>query len=223
MNQEGDPFPQAEADLELLLRRSRDLQKKFVSNGFVSAVDLQEIRELYADSVEILGILKYALFALDENGGKINGNIFSANDIVERQNAVKSFENDVEALQKLCATLSTREEAVSSSLQQRKDSDNFLQLQHLAQKDEIAQQEEIMDRLSHGLQELRETGINVNSELRTQNVLLVDVDSKVSSLQARLRSANERVDQLLNSLSNKGKICTICMLLGVIFLLYLLF
>lgn len=223
MNEESDPFPQGEADLDLLLRRSRELQNKFTSSGFVSAGDLQEIRELYADALDILGILKFALSVLNEKGGRINGTIFSANEVVERQNAVRSYENEIEGLKKFCTALTIREEAVTSTLQQGKDSDNFMNLQLLAQKDEIAQQEEIMDRLAHGLEELRETGINVNTELTTQNILLADVDSKVSSLQAKLRTANERVDQLLNSLSNKGKICTICVLLGLIFFLYLLF
>lgn len=223
MNQESDPFPQAAADLELLLRRSRELQKKFTSSGFVSAPDLHELRTIYAESVDFLGILNYALHALDEKGGKVNGNIFSANEIVRRQNAVKGFSNDVDNLKKFCATLSVREEAVNTSIQQGKESDNFLLTQEYAQLQEIAQQEEIMDRLSYGLQELRETGINVNSELSTQNVILAEVDSKVSSLQMKIRTANQRVNQLLNSLSNKGKICTICALLGVIFVLYLLF
>lgn len=223
MNQETDPFPQAAADLELLLRRSRELQKKFTSSGFVSAPDLRELRIIYADSVDFLGILNYALHALDEKGGKVNGNIFSTNEIVRRQNAVKGFSNDVENLKKFCETLSVREEAVNSSIQQGKESDNFLLTQEYSQLQEIAQQEEIMDRLSYGLQELRETGINVNNELSTQNVILAEVDSKVSSLQMKIQSANQRVNQLLNSLSNKGKICTICALLGVIFVLYLLF
>lgn len=223
MLQEGDPFQQTASDLELLLQKSKSIQHKVSTSGFVSSNSFEEIGEIYNESVDLLGVLKEALQVLNDTGGKINGKVFSANEIVQRQNTVRGFENDVDNLKKFYTSLSARQEAVSASMpSQEETSDNYVLLQQRAQQEEIAQQEEVMERMAHGLQELRETGLNINNELETQNTILVDVDRNISTVQARLRSANEKLDQLLASLSNKGKICTICALLGIIFVLFIL-
>lgn len=223
MFHEEDPFLQASADLDSVLKKSKIILSKINSTSFVDNNDLGKIKELKEEAVDLLNILRDAIQMLLDMSGRINGRVFSPNEIVERQNSVKLFEKDVDNLEKMYHSLSGRREAVQSSLQPEDVSDNYVLLQEREQRDQIAQQEEVMDRLAHGLRELRDTGINIHNELDTQNVMLADVDRDVTSLQARLHSANEKVDRLLGSLSNRGKILIICCLMGLLFFLFLLY
>lgn len=219
-----DPFPQAAADLQLILARGKDLQKKTSSSGLVTAKDSKALKEIHEEALETFDILTNALQILNNRGGKINGTIFSANEIILRQNTLRSLENELETFNKFYTPIATREREISSlPPQATSEKDNYIMMQEQAQQEEIVQQEEVMDRLAHGLQELKATGININEELQTQTVILTEVDRNMSTVQSRLRAANDEVDRLLSTLSNKGKICTILGLIGVIIVLYILF
>lgn len=222
-----DPFVFATADLEQVFKDGREIQQRTSSSGFVSAADYQNLTALYRDAEELLKIVKDALKALNDKGGRINDHIFSANEIVQRQNTVHIFESEMENLKVFYESLRKRQEAVQqapvSATTPPEGQDHYVQLQENAQQAEIAHQQEIMDRLSHGLQELRETGIGIRTELNEQNESLEAVDNNISAVQARLRSANQKLDAFLGSLSTSKKMMVILVLVALVIILYILF
>eukprot|EP00796_Vickermania_ingenoplastis_P012446 gene12446-8535_t len=225
----ADPFLQAAAALDELLRRGRVMRSRLRSSGFIHASDFAELTGIQEEAQELLTIVTDAVQVLHGSGGRINGQVLSANEMVERQNTVRGFENEMEELNRFyTAVRSTRQASASAESSSPADdvlvsSDVYVLQQEHAQEAEMAHQEEVMDRLAFGLQELRATGININDELNTQSVMLQEVDTSMTAVQARLQSANRKLDDLLASLSNKGKICTLCALFGVaMFLLFFL-
>lgn len=226
---QSDPFLEAADDLKTLFEQSRVLYAKINSTSFVTVSDFQKMQSFHNDAKELLNILKDAFDIVAERGGRVNDQIINANELVQRQSILRSFENDMEQLSKSITFLESRQrsaqerDAAAASANADARQDDYVVEQQHAQVDEIARQEEVMDRLSHGIQELKRTGLNIGEELHTGNELLADVDTSVTSVQARLVSANQKLDRLLASLSNSHKLLIILVLLGIILVLYILF
>ncbi|CCW63827.1 unnamed protein product [Phytomonas sp. EM1] len=219
-----DPFHELETEMRELVVRGKLLQHGINQKGVISAENIGELEKVSTESEELLGLLKEMLFSIEEGGGKVQGRVFSANEIMNRQNIVRAIEGDVKELVTFCSEIKQRRpiqcaSASANSQGNENHSEEFLAVQELSQKAETQQQEEILDRLTYGLQELRETGVDIADELDTHEVLLSEMDRNISGIQARLRIANTKVDKLLNSMSNKGKICTIIVLCFVLIFL----
>ncbi|CCW71847.1 unnamed protein product [Phytomonas sp. Hart1] len=222
-----DPFHELETEMRELAVRGKLLQQGIRRKGVISAENLNELEEVRTESEEVLGLLKEMLLSIEEGGGKVSGRIFSANEIMNRQNIVRAIESDVKELVMFCSDINqkkTTPNAFVSANTRLNEShqDDFLMAQELSQRAETKQQEEILLRLSYGLQELRETGVGISDELETHEVLLTEMDKNMTGIQARLQVANTKVDKLLNSMSNKGKICTIIVLTFVTIFLFFL-
>ncbi|KAL7711457.1 Syntaxin [Lotmaria passim] len=224
-----DPFNDSVKEVRELVVRARLMEQQATQKGVVTPSIVSELQQIQSDVEELLQFLKDMLRVVDERGGKVQGKVFSANEIMERQNTVRSLEGDVADIhsfyRKVAASSAQRqraataaEAAVASPLDGRGCSgqDEFITAQTHAQREEEKVQDEVLDRLTYGLRELRETGVNIHEELDTQETMLNDVDRDVSGVQVRLRAANAKVDKLLASMSNKGKVCTIVTLIFIL-------
>jgi syntaxin of plants SYP7 len=221
-----DPFNDSVREIRELVVQARLMEQQATQKGVVTPAAVGELKQIQADVEELLQFLKDMLRVVDERGGKVHGKVFSANEIMERQNTVRSLEGDVADLrsfyQKIVASNAQRQRAVSeAAVASPSDTrtggqDEFIMAQTYAQREEEKVQDEVLDRLTYGLRELRETGVNIHEELDTQETMLNEVDRDVSGVQVRLRAANAKVDKLLASMSNKGKVCTIVTLIFIL-------
>ncbi|EKF39114.1 hypothetical protein MOQ_000665 [Trypanosoma cruzi marinkellei] len=75
------------------------------------------------------------------------------------------------------------------------DEEFLLFLDQVRRNDELA--DVALDRISHGLSRLHENALNVTSELRTQEGLLVAVEEKVETTHAKLSGLNKRLRKFL--------------------------
>lgn len=222
----SDPFNDSVKELRGLVVRAKLIEQQLTQKGVVAPSSVTELREVNEAAEEMLQFLKEMLRVVDERGGKVQGKIFSANEIMERQNTVRSLEGEVAEVRsfhdKVAATAAQRQRAaaaaaVASPGENRGGApDEFITAQAFAQREEEKVQDEVLDRLTFGLRELRETGVNIHEELDTQEVMLENVDRDISGVQVRLRAANAKVDKLLASMSNKGKVCTIVLLIFIL-------
>ncbi|KAG5480089.1 hypothetical protein CUR178_06141 [Leishmania enriettii] len=220
-----DPFDDSVKELRELVVRAKLIEQQLTQKGVVSPSSLTELHDIKENAEEMLQFVKEMLRVVDERGGKVQGKVFSANEIMERQNIVRGLEADVTEARSFYEKISTSaakrqratEEAVPSAGESGcATSDEFISAQTFAQREEEKVQDEVLDRLTFGLRELRETGLNIHEELDTQEVMLDNVDRDISGVQVRLRAANARVDKLLASMSNRGKVCTIVMLIFIL-------
>ncbi|KPA78101.1 putative Syntaxin [Leptomonas pyrrhocoris] len=224
-----DPFNDSVKEMRELVVRARLMEQQATQTGVVTPSTVSELKQIQDDVEELLQLLKDMLRVVDDRGGKVQGKVFSANEIMERQNTVRSLEGDVADIRsfykKIAASSAQRqraaEAAVASAAAETRNSsggaqDEFITAQTYAQREEEKVQDEVLDRLTYGLRELRETGVNIHEELDTQETMLNEVDRDISGVQVRLRAANAKVDKLLASMSNKGKVCTIVTLIFIL-------
>lgn len=225
-----DPFNESVREMRELVVQARLMEQQATQTGVVTPATVSALQRIQEDADELLQFLKDMLRVVDERGGKVQGKVFSANEIMDRQNTVRALEGDVADLRsfyaKIAASSARRQRAEASvaaaaSPENRNSSggggqDEFITAQTYAQREEEKVQDEVLDRLTYGLRELRETGVNIHEELDTQETMLNEVDRDVSGVQVRLRAANAKVDKLLASMSNKGKVCTIVTLIFIL-------
>ncbi|EPY33750.1 syntaxin of plants SYP7 [Strigomonas culicis] len=208
---ENDPFDEVVKELRESITQAKVIQGKAAQKGVVTADNVIELRNVHANATENLEMLREMTSAIENRGGRFEGKFFSANEMLNRQNTVRSLESgvteidlfirDIEAKNKARAEVARKRDAYSPQAAK----DDFVQTQEHAQREETELQDQVLDRLSYGLQELRETGVNINDELVVQDAMLNDIDRDMSGVQVRLRAANQKVDKLLASMSNKGK------------------
>lgn len=224
----SDPFNESVKELRDLIFKAKILQQQSVQKGIVTAACVEELQTITSESDEIVAMLKEMMRAVSERGGRVQGKIFSANEVMERQSLVRELESEAadlrEFYKKVYAsnvqrqrTLDIQAAAAASGGDPRGVfSDEFITSQVHAQREEEKVQDVALDRLTVGLQELRETGVNIHGELNTQEEMLDHLDRDLSGVQVRLRAANEKVDKLLASMSNRGKVCTIVILIFIL-------
>lgn len=226
----GDPFNESVRELRDLTVRAKLIQYSITQKSFVDPASLGELEEICADMSELATLLTEMQRVVEDKGGKVHGKIFSANEIMGRQNTLRALASEVSEASGFLRQVRARSEArnlasasAATSAHSRESGggppDGFLVAQEYAQREETKQQDEVIDRLTYGLQELRETGININDELEQQDEMLTEVERDMTGVQVRLRAANAKVDKLLASMSNKGKICTIVVLICVLIFL----
>lgn len=220
-----DPFNDSVKEIRGLVVRARLVEQQASQKGVVSAATVNELKEVHEEVEELLQFLRDMLRVVDERGGKVQGKVFSANEIMERQNTVRGLEGDAVEIRsfykKIAASTAQRQRAAEAAVASTADGrggapDEFVAAQAFAQREEEKVQDEVLDRLTYGLRELRETGVNIHEELDTQETMLNEVDRDISGVQVRLRAANAKVDKLLASMSNKGKVCTIVTLIFIL-------
>ncbi|KAG5479326.1 hypothetical protein LSCM1_04582 [Leishmania martiniquensis] len=224
----NDPFDDSVKELRELVVRAKLIEQHLTQKGVVTPSSVTELRDVKETAEEMLQFLKEMLRVVDERGGKVQGKVFSANEIMERQNIVRGLEGDVAEARsfydKLSASVAKRQRAGEAAVVSIGEScgaapDELISAQAFAQREEEKVQDEVLDRLTFGLRELRETGLHIHEELDTQEVMLDNVDRDISGVQVRLRAANAKVDKLLASMSNRGKVCTIVMLIFILIFL----
>lgn len=98
---------------------------------------------------------------------------------------------------------------------------DHIQIQIDRQDAALAQQDQALDQLSDSLMRIKSIAASIGDELDTQKPILEGMEYDVERTQTNLNRMTRRLDKLLNSGGNGGKICIIIVL--VIVLAFLLF
>jgi SYP7 family syntaxin len=100
----------------------------------------------------------------------------------------------------------------------RNENDEFIAAHLETQEEELAIQDKALDRLHHHVVQMRQSASEVQTEMAAQEDALQRLHAVSDMLLSRVAVANERVDVMLNSMSNKGKVCLIvvlCLIVGI--------
>jgi len=84
----------------------------------------------------------------------------------------------------------------------------------------IAEQDEILDQINKGLDELKDIASSINKELEVQAAMIEEVGSKIDAANNKLRTANGRLQDILEQSGGVSRWCPIliclCLLLGLV-------
>ncbi|RNF26922.1 syntaxin [Trypanosoma conorhini] len=219
-----DPFDESVSDVRELVAQAKTLKDSVRAKGLVDRGVVEEVRRVLDAADEELELLRNVLRVIEERNGKVGDQVFSVNEVLRRQGVVRELETELKDVRSFRDSVEARvveTEKKFSALGPADDhvDDAFVLGQEQAQRQVHSEQDLILDRLSFGLRELRETGVGVNDELQQQEILLEDAQQNMEGVQARLRVVNAKVDKLLASMSNRKKICTIVILVVTLVIL----
>nr|CCC93396.1 putative syntaxin [Trypanosoma congolense IL3000] len=220
-----DPFDESVSDVRELVAKAKSIQEAIQGSGLIDREAVTTLGAVVDSVKEELELLNEALRVIEQRNGRVGEEVLSVNEVVRRQTVVRELEID---LKEICAFRNFAEtrvggreaKSVNPTPSAGDPHDTFYLRQEQMQRDEQAQQDMILDRLSYGLQELKETGASVNDELQQQESLLNLIQVDVEGVQMRLRSVNEKVDKLLADMSSGSKICSLLGLSLVVMILF---
>ena len=95
---------------------------------------------------------------------------------------------------------------------------DFFNMQMETQQEEMVVQDAALDRLHHNVITMKQQAVEARDEMIQQDESLQKLHTVSDMLLSRVSVANQKVDVMLNSMSNKGKICLIvmlCLVLGI--------
>lgn len=100
-----------------------------------------------------------------------------------------------------------------------RENNDFLKQEHEVQRDVMATDEQTLGRLQEGVHRVRDTAVNINDELNTQEHVLNDIDTGITRVQMKIDGAMKKVGKLIDQTSDRGKMICIAVLFVVLILL----
>lgn len=100
-----------------------------------------------------------------------------------------------------------------------RENNDFLRQEHEVQRDIMQTDDQTLDRLSSGIHRVRDTAVNINDELTTQEHILDDIDKGMTRVQMKLEGAVKKVAKLIDQSSDRGKMICIAVLFVILILL----
>lgn len=102
------------------------------------------------------------------------------------------------------------------------DNEAFMQAQRQIQREEYQMQEAALDRIARHVGDIRESVINVGEEMDSQDTMLNEQIALADQVRNKLAATTAKINTLMENMSNRGKICTIVVLLMVLSFLIVL-
>ncbi|KAK7201187.1 Qc-SNARE protein [Novymonas esmeraldas] len=213
-----DPWPQMEkqvgamlADLETQLQRFRD-------TAIPTVIAENELLESVGSCNEAVEDMRFALDTAMEHPESF---AITAEALQTRAERIRSWERDMMKAQQVAEkvkaaqrrrTMAQDGDAGDNGTRENTD---FLRQEHDVQRGIMQQDDQTLDRLSSGIHRVKDTAVNIQDELNTQEHMLDDIDRGMTRVQMRLEGAMKKVGKLIDSTSDRGKM--IC--IGVLFLI----
>eukprot|EP00742_Colponemidia_sp_Colp-10_P026601 GILJ01032651.1.p1 GENE.GILJ01032651.1~~GILJ01032651.1.p1 ORF type:complete len:138 (-),score=28.90 GILJ01032651.1:1-414(-) len=102
------------------------------------------------------------------------------------------------------------------------DNEAFIQAQRQIQREEHQLQEAALDRISARVGEIRSSVVNIGEEMSTQDTMLYEQLELTEQVRRKLAATTAKINHLMDNMSNRGKICTIVVLMMVLMFLIVL-
>ena len=238
-----DPYDDSKSEMERLARLGDAATQELrdaVSTSIASSATEQALKKLsenVASQEDELALLREMIVAMKTRTK--GGRLAPIELVLERERFVETMAEKVAKIHQLInVTVDRRKKSISqavaiapndvpqeivstSAVRERlrdapDDSNDFIKNQMHQQELMEMEQQQSLDVLHHGVVGLREKAKTIGGELNDQEKMLTAVDTKVSGVQDRLSQATKRVNDLLDSMSDRGKICCILLLVFVL-------
>ena len=102
------------------------------------------------------------------------------------------------------------------------DNDAFMQHHQELVDDEMNEQDEILERLGHGVQRVRAHAVNIREEVQSQTTMFDSISTEVERVMEKLGSVNAKINVILENMSNCKKIMIIFLLFGILLTLIMI-
>lgn len=213
-----DPWPQMEKQVGAMLTDLNTQMQRYREAAMPTVIAENELLETVGSCNEAVEDMRFALDTAMEHPESF---AITAEELQSRAERIRAWERDMMKAQQLA-------EKVKAAQRKRmmaqdgdagdnatRENNNFLQQEHEVQRNIMQEDDQTLDRLSSGIHRVKDTAVNIQDELNTQEHILDDIDRGMTRVQMRLEGAMKKVGKLIDSTSDRGKL--IC--IGVLFLI----
>ncbi|KPI85984.1 putative Qc-SNARE protein [Leptomonas seymouri] len=218
-----DPWPQMEKQVDAMLSELAAQMKRFRDATAPTVIAENELLESVWSCNEAVEDMRFALDTAMEHPESF---AITAEELQSRAERIRAWERDMMKAQQLAEKVQAAQRKRMAAAQDdggmdgaMRENNDFLRQEHEVQHNIMQQDDATLDRLSSGIHRVKETAVNIQDELNTQEHILDDVDRGMTRVQQRLDGAMKKVGKLIDSTSDKGKLICIAVLFVVLILL----
>eukprot|EP00996_Jenningsia_fusiforme_P003111 NODE_3917_length_893_cov_39.274882_g3465_i1.p1 GENE.NODE_3917_length_893_cov_39.274882_g3465_i1~~NODE_3917_length_893_cov_39.274882_g3465_i1.p1 ORF type:complete len:236 (+),score=52.01 NODE_3917_length_893_cov_39.274882_g3465_i1:72-779(+) len=104
-----------------------------------------------------------------------------------------------------------------------RDNQDFIDQQLLQQQEQEKEQGLYLTDIQNGVKVIKKNAVDIGAELKEHDRIIGDLETEMDTLQGKLKFASRRVEQLIASTEDKGKMCCIGVLIVILVVLIVLF
>ncbi|CCW64116.1 unnamed protein product [Phytomonas sp. EM1] len=216
-----DPWPSVEkqvetmmADLAVQMQHLHDMENP-------SIIAENEVLDAIANCKEVVEDMRFAYDSAAEHPESF---FIPADEFQRRAECLRNWEQDIARMQRAGdrirlahrARLQNNEAILKNA---KREGDDFLLQGHQAQQNIMQTDEQTLERLSGGIQRVKETAVNINEEMAAQEHVLDNIDRGMLRVQMRLSNTIKKVGQLIDKTSDRGKMICIAILFLILIVL----
>jgi|UniRef100_A0A7S4FR51 methyl-accepting chemotaxis protein len=108
-------------------------------------------------------------------------------------------------------------------LQEESDTTQFIEGHMQAQAEMEMSQEETLEDLTHAVQKLKSTGVEIRDELQNHDKLIDELGEEMDTLQGKMKHAAKQLEKAMDEAGQKTKLCVIVFLIVVLLILTFIF
>ncbi|TPP51959.1 hypothetical protein CGC20_4880 [Leishmania donovani] len=197
-----DPWPQMEKQVGGMLADLNAQMQRFRDTAMPTVIAENELLEAVGGCSEAVEDMRFALDTAMEHPESF---AITAEELQSRAERIRGWERDMmkaqQVAEKVKAAQRKRIMAQDGDIGDggvRENSD-FLRQEHDIQLSMMQQDDQTLDRLSSGIHRVKDTAVNIQDELNTQEHILDDIDRGMTRVQMRLEGAMRKVSKLIDS------------------------
>ncbi|KAG5476640.1 hypothetical protein CUR178_03813 [Leishmania enriettii] len=221
-----DPWPQMEKQVGAMLVDLSAQMQRFRETAMPSVIAENELLESVGSCNEAVEDMRFALDTAMEHPESF---AITAEELQGRAERIRAWERDMMKAQQVAEKIRAAQrkriiaqESDKGDNEMHENSD-FLRQEHEIQRSTMQQDDQTLDRLSSGIHRVKDTALNIQDELNTQEHILNDIDRGMTRVQMRVEGAMKKVGKLIDSTSDRGKmICIAVLFLILVILIFVL-
>lgn len=212
-----DPWPQMQKQVATMLNDLTLQLGRFRETANPTVVAENEVLEAISGCTEAVEDMRFALDTAMEHPESFS---ITAEELQSRAECIRSWEREMMRAEKTAEAIRAAQRRRAQSHDDNMDSgmrenNDFLRQEHDVQNSVMQTDDQTLDRLSSGIHRVKDTAVNIQDELQTQEHILDDIDRGMTRVQMRIDGAMKKVGKLIDSTSDTGKL--IC--IGILFLI----
>ncbi|CAG9576364.1 Qc-SNARE_protein_-_putative [Leishmania major strain Friedlin] len=219
-----DPWPQMEKQVGAMLADLNARMQRFRDTAMPTVIAENELLECVGGCSEAVEDMRFALDTAMEHPESF---AITAEELQSRAERIRGWERDMmkaqQVAEKVKAAQRKRIMAQDGDIGDSgvRENSDFLRQEHDIQRSMMQQDDQTLDRLSSGIHRVKDTAVNIQDELNTQEHILDDIDRGMTRVQMRLEGAMRKVGKLIDSTSDRGKMICIAVLFLILVILIL--
>ncbi|KAG5476372.1 hypothetical protein LSCM1_04074 [Leishmania martiniquensis] len=217
-----DPWPQMEKQVGAMLADLSAQMQRFRGTALPTVIAENELLESVGSCNEAVEDMRFALDTAMEHPESF---AITAEELQSRAERIRAWEREMmkaqQVAEKVRAAQRKRIAVQESDMGDSgaRENTDFLRQEHAIQRHTMQQDDQTLDRLSSGIHRVKDTALNIQEELNTQEHILDDIDRGMTRVQMRLEGAMKRVGKLIDSTSDRGKMICIAVLFLILVVL----